>query len=164
MSFGLAGKTAQQVNLKMCGKYFSPGRELWLSKMLSPRSLDRAKQSRFKLNYLSNAHNVFTKQILLQPNYLSNVSWANFRLTWLFSYGLQASLPEIVLVWILYLLFLCVCIVHLYVYLVMENVLWITCSVPGTCWISDRDLKLAIHYADFGEKKSFCSHALIKIT
>ena len=45
MSFGLAGKTAQQVNLKMCGKYFSPGRELWLSKMLSPRSLDRAKQS-----------------------------------------------------------------------------------------------------------------------
>ena len=47
MSFGLAGKIAQQVNLKMWGKYFSPGRgELWLSKMLSPRSLDRAKQSR----------------------------------------------------------------------------------------------------------------------
>ena len=45
MSFGLAGKIAQQVNLKMCGKYFSLGRELWLSKMLSPRSLDRAKQS-----------------------------------------------------------------------------------------------------------------------
>ena len=84
-----------------------------------------------------NGYNVFAKQILLQPNYLSNVSWANFRLTGVFSYGLQVLLPVFVFVWI----------VHLLVVFVVP------CSVLGMCWISDRDLKLAIHYADFREKK-----------
>ena len=163
MSFGLAGKIAKQVNLKMCGKYFSLGRELWLSKMLSPRSLDRAKQSRVQTELYFKCPQCFHKTNSAPTQLSFKCQLRKFSSDLAIFLRISSNYAGIcTCLWLceLYVYFSCLFEVYLRLFGDGACILCIPCNIPGTCWISDRDPKLSIPYADVGEKSS-CSHALI---